>query len=164
MQMNTPIVTIQAPAAATGAATLTAAQIASAALAAEAAATVLASITGNKVSLKTVKTAFKDFWTAQKDRMGMKARHEEAFYTVAPSTTFRTPFAGKCHNCGQVGHLSRNCTNATVVGAPKSNMRDCNSAKGPGVRTGEKCGFCGIPGHTESQGTRKLYVARKRQH
>jgi hypothetical protein len=34
----------------------------------QAAATVLVSITGNEVSLKTVKTAFKDFWTAQKDR------------------------------------------------------------------------------------------------
>jgi hypothetical protein len=80
----------------------------------------------------------------------MKARHEEAFYAVAPSTTFRTPFAGKCHNCGQVGNLSRNCTNATVIGARESNMRDRNSAQGPGVCTSEKCGFCGIPGHKEA--------------
>jgi Zinc knuckle len=155
MQMNTPIVTIQAPVAAAGTATLTAAQIASAALATEAAATVLASITGNEVSLKTVKTAFKDFWTAQKDRKGMTARHEEAFYAVAPSTTFRTPFAGKCHNCGQVGHLSRNCTNATVAGARESNMRDRDSAQGHGVRTSEKCGFCGIPGHMEADCRKK---------
>jgi gag-polypeptide of LTR copia-type/Zinc knuckle len=150
MQMNTPIVMIQAPVATAGVTTLTAAQIASAALAAEASATVLASITGNEVSLKTVKTTFKDFWTAQKYRKGTKARHKKAFYAVAPATTFRTPFAGKCHNCGQVGHLSRNCTNAAVAGARQSNMRDRNSAQGLGVHTSEKCGFCGIPGHKEA--------------
>lgn len=69
----------------------------------------------------------------------------------------RGPFRGQCYNCGEWGHLARNCSNPRrrgktsacgVCGNPGHADRDCALSKG---QPSLVCKICGNLGHTAEQ-------------
>ena len=62
----------------------------------------------------------------------------------------------ECFNCGEMGHIKKNCPKAPSVGPEKGGK----GGKG-GKQTKEKCTFCGWKGHTESECRKKKNLEEK---